>query len=182
MLRPGSWIRPAGGSPVPVGAGAPGSRPRFVMESGGLSGASRASLEGASAWAGIAASSDSQSGSRAAHFTAKAMSASPGSGSGAAGPCGVRRLARAQGLITSYCQMLWMRWRENAQAATVSSMLLSSQSARSLSAATGRRRNAAFEAEAVAPATGRDGARSSRLGTGLRSWPSSRRELLQPSD
>ena len=25
----------------------------------------------------------------------------------------------------SYCQMLWMRWRENAQAATFSSMLLS---------------------------------------------------------
>ena len=32
MLRPASWIRPAGGSPVPVGAGAPGSRPRFVIE------------------------------------------------------------------------------------------------------------------------------------------------------
>jgi hypothetical protein len=28
VLRPGSWIRPAGESPVPVGAGAPGSRPR----------------------------------------------------------------------------------------------------------------------------------------------------------
>src|SRR5918996_5103869 len=32
MLRPGSWTEPAGGSPVPVGAGAPGSRPRFVVE------------------------------------------------------------------------------------------------------------------------------------------------------
>jgi hypothetical protein len=32
MLRPASSIRPAGGSPVPVGAGAPGSRPRFVIE------------------------------------------------------------------------------------------------------------------------------------------------------
>jgi len=32
MLRPGSWIRLAGASPVPVGAGAPGSRPRFVIE------------------------------------------------------------------------------------------------------------------------------------------------------
>jgi hypothetical protein len=28
MLRLASWIRPAGGSPVPVGAGAPGSRPQ----------------------------------------------------------------------------------------------------------------------------------------------------------
>ena len=32
MLRPESWTKPAGGSPVPVGAGAPGSRPRFVVE------------------------------------------------------------------------------------------------------------------------------------------------------
>jgi hypothetical protein len=32
MLRPGSWIRPAGVSPARVGAGAPGSRPRFVVE------------------------------------------------------------------------------------------------------------------------------------------------------
>ena len=32
MLRLGSWIRLAGVSPVPVGAAAPGSRPRFVVE------------------------------------------------------------------------------------------------------------------------------------------------------
>ena len=32
MVRPEGWIRPAGGSPVPVGTGAPGSRPRFVVE------------------------------------------------------------------------------------------------------------------------------------------------------
>ena len=32
MLRPESWTRPAGVSPVRVGAGAPGSRPRFVIE------------------------------------------------------------------------------------------------------------------------------------------------------
>ena len=32
MLRPGSWSRLAGGSPVRVGIGAPGSRPRFVVE------------------------------------------------------------------------------------------------------------------------------------------------------
>src|SRR6266700_5399348 len=32
MLRPESWTKPAGVSPVWVGAGAPGSRPRFVGE------------------------------------------------------------------------------------------------------------------------------------------------------
>ena len=32
MLRPESWTGLAGGSPVPVGTGAPGSRPRFVVE------------------------------------------------------------------------------------------------------------------------------------------------------
>jgi putative transposase len=32
MVRPESWTQLAGGSPVPVGTGAPGSRPRFVGE------------------------------------------------------------------------------------------------------------------------------------------------------
>jgi hypothetical protein len=32
MVRPASCLRPAGVSPVPVSAGAPGSRPRFVGE------------------------------------------------------------------------------------------------------------------------------------------------------
>src|SRR4029077_2206632 len=32
LLRPESWTGLAGGSPVPVGTGAPGSRPRFVVE------------------------------------------------------------------------------------------------------------------------------------------------------
>jgi hypothetical protein len=32
MVRPGSCVRPAGVSPVPVGTGAPASRPRFVGE------------------------------------------------------------------------------------------------------------------------------------------------------
>jgi hypothetical protein len=32
MLRPASWTGLAGGSPVPVSTGAPGSRPRFVAE------------------------------------------------------------------------------------------------------------------------------------------------------
>jgi hypothetical protein len=31
MLRPGSWTKPAGVSPVRVVAGEPGSRPRFVV-------------------------------------------------------------------------------------------------------------------------------------------------------
>ena len=31
MLRPASWTGLAGGSPVPVSTGAPGSRPRFVV-------------------------------------------------------------------------------------------------------------------------------------------------------
>jgi hypothetical protein len=32
MVRPASWSRPAGESPVRVSTGAPGSRPRFVGE------------------------------------------------------------------------------------------------------------------------------------------------------
>lgn len=32
MLRPGSWTKPAGASPVRVIAGEPGSRPRFAVE------------------------------------------------------------------------------------------------------------------------------------------------------
>src|SRR5690606_21229982 len=32
MLRPGSCVRPAGGSPVRVSTGAPGSRPQSVVE------------------------------------------------------------------------------------------------------------------------------------------------------
>ena len=32
MLRPGSWTKPAGGSPVRVVAGEPDSRPRSVTE------------------------------------------------------------------------------------------------------------------------------------------------------
>src|SRR5437870_3442097 len=32
MVRPESWTRPAGGSPVPVSSGAPGSRPQSRVE------------------------------------------------------------------------------------------------------------------------------------------------------
>ena len=79
MVRPGSCVRPAGVSPVPVGVGAPGSRPRFVGE---IWRAERGvkSLFGGSKSAGrsvmrtFAASSDSQWESRAAHVTVKAMS------------------------------------------------------------------------------------------------------------
>src|SRR4051812_35799907 len=72
MLRLGSWIRPAGVSPVPVGAGAPGSRPGPSERSGLAEPGVNSLLEGASARAGIAASSKPRSGSRAAHLTAKA--------------------------------------------------------------------------------------------------------------
>ncbi len=64
-----------------------------------LSRVSRASLEGASARAGIAASSHPQLGSRAAHFTAKAMSDRLAfRGCRWSGPPGVRGAARTQGL------------------------------------------------------------------------------------
>jgi len=78
MLRPVS-TRPAGESPVPVVAGEPGSRPRFLGETGGLSRALKASSEGASVWAVVppgtspAASSHSERGSRATYVTAKAI-------------------------------------------------------------------------------------------------------------
>jgi hypothetical protein len=63
-----------------VSAGAPGSSPGLRGRPRGLSGMSKASLEGASARAGTGAWSDPQSGSRAARVTVKAMPASPGSG------------------------------------------------------------------------------------------------------
>src|SRR6185437_7621306 len=72
-----------------------------------LSGVSRASLEGASAWAATAASSEKQSGSRAGHVTVKAMSASPCSELGAAGPCGVGEVARAHGLVVEQGRPVW---------------------------------------------------------------------------
>jgi len=78
-LRPGSWTRPAGESPVRVGARAPGSRPRLGGESPQaergvkcLFGGSK--NVGRSRKASPAASSQKQWGSRAAHVTAKATS------------------------------------------------------------------------------------------------------------
>ena len=68
---------------------------------GGLSGASRASLEGASTRA-VALSEPcsliGRSRSRAAHVTAKAMSGGPCSRGSPSGPSGLRRMARVHGL------------------------------------------------------------------------------------
>ena len=99
MLRLASWIRPAGESPVRVGAGAPGSRPRSEGE---ILRAERGveSLFGGSKRAGWDCS--------LVRFTVGEPSRScHGEGHvrrswfriGLAGPCGVGRLARAQGLI-----------------------------------------------------------------------------------
>ena len=84
-MRLESWIRPAGVSPVRVIAGVPGSRPQSRGEIPAAERGVESLLEGASARAATAASSESQSGSRAAHVTAKAMPVSPGSGSGLGG-------------------------------------------------------------------------------------------------
>jgi hypothetical protein len=85
MVRLESWIRPVGVSAVRVIAGEPGSR---LQSRGEILAAERgveSLLGGASARAATAASSDPLLGSRAAHVTAKALSASPGSGSGLGG-------------------------------------------------------------------------------------------------
>lgn len=100
MLRPGSWIRPAGVSPVPVGTGAPGSRPRFVAE---MWRAERGvkSLFGGSKRAGrslkrtLQPRHDSQWESRAGHVAAKAMSHGSCSGVSLWGLSGVWVAARA---------------------------------------------------------------------------------------
>ena len=85
MVRLESWIRLAGVSPVRVIAGEPGSRPQSRGEIPAAERGVESLLEGASARAATAASSQSQSGSRAAHLTVKAMPISPGSGIGLAG-------------------------------------------------------------------------------------------------
>ena len=84
-MRLESWIRPAGVSPVQVIAGEPGSRPQSRGEIPGAERGVESLLEGASARAATAASSDPRSGSRAAQITVKAMSVSPGSGIGLGG-------------------------------------------------------------------------------------------------
>jgi len=100
MLRLASWIRPAGGSPVRVSAGAPGSRPRSEGE---IPRAERGveSLFGGSKRAGWDCSLVRLTigePSRSCHGEGHVRHVR--SGCGVAGPCGVRRLARAHGLIT----------------------------------------------------------------------------------
>jgi len=103
MVRPGSWSRPAGGSPVRVDTGVPGSRPRFVgeirrAERGVESLFGGSNTAGRSVQANFAASSQPQRESRAAHITAKAMSVEPRSGVSSTGLSGVRKMARGEGL------------------------------------------------------------------------------------
>ena len=99
-----SCTDPAGARPVPVGTGAPGSRPQargesLASQAGRQEPLRREQARGPQHEVNPAASSDEQSGSRAAHVTAKATSEAPRSGDGAAGPAGVRGAAREQGLV-----------------------------------------------------------------------------------
>jgi hypothetical protein len=105
MLRPGSWTRPAGESPVRVSTRAPGSRPRSGGESPqaergvkSLYGGSKNA--GRSRKASPAASSNKQWGSRAAHATVKATSGGSKRDCDQPGSSGVRGAARVQGLGT----------------------------------------------------------------------------------
>lgn len=103
------WMVSGGASPLPVGVGAPGSRsPGLgetpVPEAGCRKSVSGHVLDGREQARGPqhevkpAASSDSQSGSRAAHVTVKATSVSPVP-KGVAGSGGVWGVARAQGTV-----------------------------------------------------------------------------------
>jgi len=103
MLRPGSWSRPAGVSPVRVDTGVPGSRPQFVGEIWrakrgveSLFGGSKRAVRNVEV--NPAASSHPQRRSRAAHVTAKAMSDGPWSGVRSSGLSGVGGAERAHGL------------------------------------------------------------------------------------
>jgi hypothetical protein len=94
---------PAGGSPVPVGAGAPGSRPQArgeipVARAGRRKPLRREQEHGPQRYVNPAASTEEQWRSRAAHVTAKAMSDAHESGvERASGPPGVRGAARVHG-------------------------------------------------------------------------------------
>jgi hypothetical protein len=92
---------PAGASPVPVSAGAPGSRPQVLGEipvarAGRRKPLRREQGRGPQRQVKPTASSEKQSGSRAAHVTAKAMSRAQ-EPERARGPGGVRGAARDQG-------------------------------------------------------------------------------------
>jgi hypothetical protein len=94
---------PAGASPVSVSAGAPSSRPqvsaeRPVAQAGCQEPLRREPVRGPQPYVKPAASTHSQSESRAAHVTAKAMSPVPQSGGARAGGLGgVQGAARGQG-------------------------------------------------------------------------------------
>ena len=94
-------IVPAGASPVPVSAGAPGSRPQVpgeipVARAGRREPPRREQDRGPQLEVNPAASSEKQSGSRAAHVTAKATSRAQ-EPERVRGPGGVRGAARDQG-------------------------------------------------------------------------------------
>ena len=104
-LNVASSTIPAGVSPVRVSAGAPGSRPpaaaeRPFVEAWRQKPLWREQDGGPQHDVNPAASSDSQSGSRAAQATAKATSSEKKSGEESFGdPCGVRGAARRQGMV-----------------------------------------------------------------------------------
>ncbi len=94
-------VSPSGGRPVRVSAGAPGSRPPAggeigLSEAGCQKPLRREQVHGPQPEVKPAASTDLQSGSRAAHVTAKAMSY-VGDAEPAWGPGGVGGAARGQG-------------------------------------------------------------------------------------
>ena len=103
MVRPGSWFRPAGGRPVRVDTGVPGSGPRFVAE---RRRAQRGveSLFGGSKRAGRGVKRTLQprqshnGGAEPFMSRRRPMSGRPCSGVSLPGPPGVRRVARAHGL------------------------------------------------------------------------------------
>ena len=94
-------IEPADGGSVPVGAGAPGSRPQAEGEipparAGRREPLRREQARGPQRYVNAAASTEKQRESRAAHVTAKAMSCRPVPERRQGLP-GVRAVARAQG-------------------------------------------------------------------------------------
>jgi RNA-directed DNA polymerase len=98
-------IVPAGGSPARVSAGAPGSRPpatveRPIAEAWRQKPLRREQADGPQHQVNLAASTNLQWGSRAAHVTAKAMTAARKTGEGSAADSpGVGRAARGQGTV-----------------------------------------------------------------------------------
>ena len=118
MVRPDDWSQlllpfegedwsgctsPAGASPVPVGVGAPGSRPQApgetpVAHAGCRKPLRREQARGPQHQVNVAASSDEQWESRAAHFTAKTTPGAPDP-KRAQGLPGVGTVARVQGEV-----------------------------------------------------------------------------------